>query len=269
VREPVSVWRAETPEGSFLRVRYEGADGSVAEFVVDGAGERVWASLSEGVLWEEAAELLLGPVFSVVLSHRGLTCLHAAVLQVDARVVALAGSKGAGKSTTALALVGAGATVVSDDVAVLRDAGNRVGVAVGPPRLRVRREVAAALGVAYDSLVPMWVHEDSRPEKRYAEVPVAGAGSGDVVGLDAIYVLGARDADAVSARQLSAVEALPRLMTLRHLGDYVARDAQASDFATLARVVESVPVFDLHRSEGIETVEQVVATVRGDVGSVT
>jgi hypothetical protein len=267
VREPIPVWRAKTTEGSFLRVRYDGADGSVAEFVVDGGGTRVWFSLSEGVLWEEAAELLLGPVFSAVMSHRGHTCLHAAVLQVHARVVALAGAKGSGKSTTSLELVRRGAAVVSDDVAVLAAVDGRVRVAVGPPRLRVRREVADALGVSYDSLVPMWVHEEARPEKRYAEVPVASPGSDGLVPLDAIYILGARDGDAVSARRLSAVEALPRLMTLRHLGDFVAPDAQARDFTTLADVATRVPVFDLVRPDGLETLDQVVATVLDDVRS--
>jgi hypothetical protein len=56
-------------------------------------------------------------------------------------------------------------------------------------------------------------------------------------------------------------------MTLRHLGDYVAPGAQARDFSMLADVAKSVPVFDLHRPDGIETIDQVVATVRGDVGS--
>ena len=264
-REEIAVWRADTPDGSFLRARYEGADESVAEFVVDGAGARVWASLSPEVLWEEAAELLLGPVFSVVLSHRGLTCLHAAVLQVHGRVVALAGSKGAGKSTTALALLRAGASVVSDDVAVLRDVDGWVGVAVGPPRLRVKREVADALGVAYEDLVPMWVHEDMRPAKRYAEVPVAASGDDDVVPLDGIYVLGARGSERVAVHRVAAIEALPRLMTLRHLGDYAAPDAQARDFAALADVAARVPVFDLVRPEGLETIDEVVRAVLGDV----
>ena len=36
VREGLPIWRADSAGGSYLRVRYEGADGSVAEFVVDG-----------------------------------------------------------------------------------------------------------------------------------------------------------------------------------------------------------------------------------------
>jgi ABC-type dipeptide/oligopeptide/nickel transport system ATPase component len=189
------------------------------------------------------------------------------VAERDGRVVALAGAKGAGKSTTALALVRNGASLVSDDVAVLGEADGRVAVAVGAPRLRVRREVAESLGVSYDELTAMWVHEDERPAKRYAEVPVAAADGDGLVALDAVYVLGARDADAVSARRLTAVEALPRLMALRHLGDFAAPDAHARDFAALADVAERVPVFDLVRPDGVETIDQVVATVLGDVRS--
>ena len=54
-------------------------------------------------------------------------------------------------------------------------------------------------------------------------------------------------------------------MTLRHLGDFVAPGAQSRDFALLADVAARVPVFDLVRPEGLETIEQVVATVLGDV----
>ena len=89
--------------GSWLRLRYAFED-VWAEFVVDGRGQPVWVSRSENVLLSEVTELLLGPVFSCIAAQRGLSCLHASVVRLDDRVVAVLGPSGAGKSTTALRL---------------------------------------------------------------------------------------------------------------------------------------------------------------------
>jgi hypothetical protein len=56
---------------------------------------------------------------SVVLAQRGRFALHASTVAVDGTGIAIAGGNGVGKSTTALAMVTAGATPIVDDVTVL------------------------------------------------------------------------------------------------------------------------------------------------------
>jgi hypothetical protein len=263
------LWRARTERGSLLRLRYDGADSS-AEFVIDEQGEAVWATLSEGVEIEEAAELFLGPVFSCVLEQRGLTCLHASVVRIDGRVVAFVGGKGAGKSTTLLAFVERGGTPVSDDVAVLTRRGGRPAVHPGEPRVRIRQDSAEALLGSYDSLRPVWKQEEMRPAKRYAELP--GESSARDLGpvpLDAAYLLAPRGCADLkpSVRALPGAKALVRLMSERHVASVLEPDGHKRDFARLAELVQEIPIRELLRPEGLHAASETVDAVLADAGA--
>lgn len=77
-----------------------------------------------------------------VIIHKLLFCLdrvilHAAAAQVDGAVNIFVGDKGAGKSTTTLALARAGGTVLGEDQVVLRRSGTGYLVSGGDERSRV------------------------------------------------------------------------------------------------------------------------------------
>ena len=59
---------------------------------------------------------LLGTVLASLLHRRGLYVLHASAVAVDGKAVALLGDKGAGKSTTAAAMIAGGHSLLADDV---------------------------------------------------------------------------------------------------------------------------------------------------------
>ena len=67
----------------------------------------------------DIALFLLGSVFGLLCHQRGLFPLHASAIDFGGRAVAFAGDSGAGKSTTAAALVERGHLLLSDDVAVI------------------------------------------------------------------------------------------------------------------------------------------------------
>src|SRR4029077_10951164 len=96
-----------------------------ARFAVDRTGCEVYADWAENYTLEDACTYLLGPVIAFVLRLRGVICLHASAVIVDGRAIALFGLAGAGKSTTVAACALRGFSVLSDDVAVLADLGNR------------------------------------------------------------------------------------------------------------------------------------------------
>nr|WP_315051096.1 hypothetical protein [uncultured Brevundimonas sp.] len=62
---------------------------------------------------------LLGPVMGVLLERRGLLTLHGSAVALSAGVVIFLGDKGAGKSTTAAALIRAGKSLLTDDIVAL------------------------------------------------------------------------------------------------------------------------------------------------------
>lgn len=261
----VAVWRAETDRGSYLRLRYLHHD-EWTEFVVDEAGARVWMTRSPTVLLEEATDVLLGSVFSCLLAQRGLTCLHAAVIALDDEVIGLVGHSGAGKSTTALALVQHGARLISDDVAALTQVDGRVTVAAGAPRVKVNPDSASLLLGSYESLLPAWSERHEMAPKRYFPVPRGEERrreSGHAI--DSLYVLGwSEGAAPPSIRPLPPARALATLMAHRHMAPALPPTAHSRDFKLLARLSESAAVSDLVRPVGLETTAQTVASIVSD-----
>ena len=264
--DPPITWRAQTDRGACLRLRYA-LDSEWAEFFIDERGDSVWVSRADGIAFEEVAELLLGPVLSCVLAQRGFTCLHAATVKIAGRVVAIVGRSGAGKSTTALAVVQRGGALIADDVAVFDQDPGRPAVRSGAPRLRMCPDSAVSLVGSYAALDSMWIHEDRRPEKRYVQVDESTAVPGDTTWpLDAVYML-VPDAQAAVpvVSTLSPSQALGRLMTMRHMASALDAAAHRRDFQVMAQVAESLPIRELIRPQDLVSVPATVATILADL----
>lgn len=91
---------------------------------------------------------LTGPVLAMLLHRRGLLVLHASAVSVAGRAVALLGDKGAGKSTTAGALLRAGHGLLSDDVvAIDLDAGEAPLILPAFGQIKLTETASAALAL--------------------------------------------------------------------------------------------------------------------------
>lgn len=91
---------------------------NVGKFAVED-GRRVRFDPTRDVEPGIARGWLNGAVASLLLAQRGCFALHASVVVIGGKAIALTGRRGAGKSTTALALVQAGHSLLTDDVAPL------------------------------------------------------------------------------------------------------------------------------------------------------
>jgi hypothetical protein len=99
----------------------------------------------------DARSILMAPVQAVLWHQRGLLPLHASVVGVGGRAVALAGPSGAGKSTLAAVLALQGHDVLADDICII-DAAFGADVLPGTRRLRLWRDALDHLGIAVDGL---------------------------------------------------------------------------------------------------------------------
>lgn len=90
---------------------------------------------------------LLGPVFAVLLQARGALILHGSALRIGGVGIGFLGDKGAGKSTTASALVTAGHRLLTDDVLAI-DGWKRGKARILPAfaQVKLSQEASAALG---------------------------------------------------------------------------------------------------------------------------
>jgi hypothetical protein len=82
--------------------------GSYFDFLIDGGGTRVRYRALEAGDAGVLQNFLFGPALSTALVRQGIEPLHAAVVEIDGRAVALLGDCGYGKSTLAAAFVRCG-----------------------------------------------------------------------------------------------------------------------------------------------------------------
>lgn len=191
---------------------------------------------------EFAPTVLVGIGLGLLLHRRGVTCLHGSVVSVGGRTIALLGDSGAGKSTTAAALVAEGGTLISDDIAVLRSDGGGFAVAWGCANVRLDA-VATARILGSDRTLPTapWVEKllwDVSSERQSHPQPAPR--------LDALYLLGrAAEDDAVAiAAPIPSAQALPRLVTCWYPQGFTPLLTQAR-FDGLRAIAEQVPMFEL------------------------
>ncbi|MGQ0703486.1 MAG: serine/threonine protein kinase [Gemmatimonadales bacterium] len=227
-------------------------------------GRRLWVSWNEGVTLGDITAGLLGPILGCLLRLLGRTFLHGSAVAVEGRVLAFLGTRGAGKSTTALALVQRGAAMVTDDLVLLEESEAGFDIPPGPPSLRLRPDPAGVLCGSFEALRPVW-SDESRPRKGCLDIPTAERTS-EPQKLEAVYVLGERrstgpDCEVVPMRP---AEALSVLMAQRSGTFLLDQAAHARDLALLGRLTRTVPVRRVLRREGLDGLREIADTLLAD-----
>jgi hypothetical protein len=121
-------------------------------FLVRG-GSEIAVEPETGTPATNLGAILAGPVQAALWHQRGLLPLHASVVVIQGRAIALCGCGAAGKSTLAAILVARGHDVIADDICVV-DARNdgKVLVPPGCAKLQLWPDALAELGIATDGL---------------------------------------------------------------------------------------------------------------------
>ena len=99
------------------------------------------------------ATWLLGTVMAYLLQYHGYLVLHGSAVLINQRAVIFSGESGAGKSTTASALVKQGYPLLTDDVVVIKTlADGAMALIPGPPQLKLWADALALLEHSSDGL---------------------------------------------------------------------------------------------------------------------
>jgi hypothetical protein len=222
-------------EGDYFHLQYD--DG--IEFVCDHAATKVWGTWPNNLGLSDAALYLLGPIMGFLLRLRGITCLHASCIAVGERALALVGSSGAGKSTTAAALTAMGYLCLSDDVLPLLEEQQAVYAIPGYPRLRLWSDAVEALYGKPDAqplLTPNW-------EKRYLDLSQEGFRT-DPLPLEAIYCL---DWESQGGCELAIAPYAPQegfvtLVANTYRNELLDKNMRRQEFQFLSRLVQHIPL---------------------------
>lgn len=211
------------------------------QLVLAPSGDRITVICTRAKL-EFAPTVLVGIGLGLLLHRRGVTCLHGSVVSVRERTIALLGDSGAGKSTTAAALVAEGGALISDDIAALCPDRDGFTVAWGCANVRLDAAASAQI-VGRERTLPTvpWIEKllwdvsgDGHPLNRPA------------LRLDALYLLGgAVEDDSVTiGAPISPTQALPHLVDCWYPQGFTPLLTQAR-FDSLRAIAEQVPMFEL------------------------
>jgi len=231
----LKTWRLNN--GEYFRLTY--LDGTT--FIVDRKAITCWTTWEDPLTIEDTATYLLGPVFGFILRLRGTTCLHASVVAINGRAVAIIGVAGAGKSTTAAAFAKMGYPVLTEDVAAIDDEGTRFLIRPGYPLIRLWPSSVEMLFGAQDSLPLMTPNWDKRyldltnDDYRFQKEPLP---------LGAIYFLQARSDDdsAPMIEEAAPQESLVDLVANAYTNYLLEKEMRAREFDLLGRIVEKIPL---------------------------
>jgi hypothetical protein len=143
-----------------------------------------------------------------IMFLRGLSVIHASACATESALVAFAGLSGAGKTTTARSFAAAGATLVAEDLVVLKPGLSRPSLARG-----AETRVHSWAKTIADRL--------ARGASRVSSQELAAMADGDGTDINAICFLDARRRQGTKFqfRALSGPEGLLSLMTHDFLGD--------------------------------------------------
>ena len=225
------------PDGRYFGLLYR--DG--VKFAVERRGSEVWADWPENYTLEDACTYLVGPVMGFVLRLRGTVCLHASAVAIGDCAIALIGSPGAGKSTTAAAFACSGFPVLSDDVVALTDKGAQFLVQPGYPRVNLWPDSVCGLFGSENALpriTPTW-------DKHY--LPLGGNGhhfNSNPLPLGAIYLLDGRDETLTAPiiEEVSGEQAFMALVANTYVNYLLDQDMRRTEFDVLSRIVSQIPV---------------------------
>ena len=96
---------------------------------------------------------LYGTVFAYILQFKGYLVLHGSAVLVNGCAVVFSGDSGAGKSTTAVALVNLGYPLLTDDVVAIKyTAAGQMVLVPGPSRVKLWQDTLVRFGRTADGL---------------------------------------------------------------------------------------------------------------------
>ena len=261
----------------WIRVACPRSPTETLNFFIRNDGSEVISDKPETIPISDVESFLLGPILGAVLRLRQRVCLHASVMEHEGKAFAMIGSKGAGKSTTAAALLQAGARLVSDDVAVFKTgASPPATVYPGYPGVRLMPDTLSSFNLKQND----YAQVVSTSDKRYVPLTENKLAhdnkthwqfQSNPCRLHAIYILKARQPD-LDKPQFNTLPQRQALMALapHAYGRSVLNERQrAEEFSFMAQLIRHVTIKSVDCPDNLELLSNIAKDILTDVSNTT
>jgi hypothetical protein len=197
---------------------------------------------------------LLGAVMAVALFRKGYLVLHGSCVAVDGNGVIFLGDKGAGKSTTAAAMLAAGYDLVSDDVVAIDVTANPPRIMTAYPSVKLTASASAQFAPAGATILPP--PEPDFPKNRFRLASMTRTPSTPAA---VAYVLARGDSAGVQELDpQTALSAIMRFSYLVRFGEKLLNGADAGiHFRQCAMLSQKIPVALLTAPNSLESLQTV------------
>lgn len=247
-----------TVDKDLLRLQLE----SIGMFYVEN-GNRIIIDLDEGVSPESIKSVLLGSIFSALLTQRHIIQLHASAIMHPRGSVLFAGESGVGKSTLATGMMNRGYAVLSDDVSAIDfDNAGHPWAIPSYPQMKLWRESIDLFNLDFDSLRKI----NNRYEKR--ALPLDGSGFyNEKLPIHKVYFLDTHDGELIKIDQLNSAEAFVRLRKcIFRMQFHQNSELLKSFFQSATKLLDSVPIRILSRpKKGLDDFDKYLDIIQADL----
>lgn len=216
------------------------------------AGQQVTIEAADETTQGEIMTFLLGPALGLICHQRQVLPLHGASIRIGDAAITLVGQSGAGKSTSATALINRGHQLLCDDITVVDTI--KTEVQPGFPAIKLWQDAANALAIQTDNLSKV------RTGLQKFHYPAEASFNSAPTQLRAIIILAPRNhiacAELISLDKISALAQLRPHIYRRRLSQLIG--AEQTYFKQLGQVVSKVPVMVLKRPDNLAHLDSVI-----------
>ncbi|MBL4673517.1 MAG: hypothetical protein JKX81_14755 [Arenicella sp.] len=267
----IKLW--QTP--NWFCIEYPRSANHALRFYISMDGSKVVSSKPDAIPDSDVDSFVLGPILGCVLRLRGRVCLHASVLESNGKAFAMIGHKGAGKSTTAAALLEAGARLISDDVAVIhRSNTNQFTVYPGYAGIRLMPDALSAFALNQNDyklvvsssdkrIIPLDIWQPNKhANQRWTFQPQACQ-------LMAIYILNRRRPDLINT-QITTVpntRACIELTPHSYARRVINKHQQHQEFAFMAQLTRHIPIKSVDRPNQLSYLPKIAEDLLSDLAA--
>jgi hypothetical protein len=227
-------------------------------------GETIVADLRPGIPDDLARLPLLGAVLAVLLHQRGLLILHGSAGAIADQAVIFVGSKGAGKSTMAAALLARGHRFIADDLVAVDCTSGASLIVPGYPQLKLSELAAGVVLQEPGDALPR-IHQAS--EKRWRRVGEGGFATGPVRP-GRIYALARGDAcKSIPLGPQAALTTLLQYSYMARFGNQVLHGAVAgSHLRQCVALANRAAVHLLEVPDALQDLDRTARLIEADLG---
>ncbi len=218
-------------------------------------GRRLRVEVPDGLDHRLVQEWLIGPGLGLLLHQRGLPPWHACAVTLAGRAIAIAGDSGAGKSTTARALLHRGHRLLAEDQALIDPVSKQL--YPGAPDLRLWAEAARHFGDPMRADAQVGAEED-----KFTITSLRRLFDSEPRPLAALFILLPDTTDWPAAERLGAgraAAALHRHVYRLRLASFMGLGRGIFRWATA--LAATVPVFALRRPKCLSRLDELAACI--------